>query len=667
MKQKFFKSPVLLAFLCALPSLVPGAILNSPRQIPFLTPQAAVASIDLNEDGIPDLIAGGDPTGFENGKISVMLGKGNGSFVPYREYTVGTRPNEFSSPYIEAIKTADLNNDGNTDVVVAHNGIRSIIGNASTLFITVLLGDGRGNLQAADAYRFFDGTDDNLVTAIDLADLNGDGFLDITLGLATRNLGKIYFMKNLGGTFQVMGPRPVIASVEGIGHGHFNNDLNTDIVVSSRQGMTVLYGNGNFLFPDGVILQDREDLGDLAARDFNGDGKTDLAVAEFLTPHIRVFLQGTKGFPTVPVLLNTSFDPDILRSTDFDHDGKTDLVAANGAAGGLQVFYGSENGSFTPFPAFSAAPAADIAFADFDQNGHADIAVGNYDFSSNLQVGILLNSPNSVRYYTDFDGDRKSDFTVYRPGSGTWWTFQSSNSAFQAVRFGLPDDRPVPGNYDGDNRADIAVYRDGVWFILQSSDSSFKAEYWGLAADVPVHGDYDNDGKTNVAVYRPSEGIWYIKNDTGFDAFRWGLTTDRPTPGDYDGDGKTDIAVFRPSDGVWYITRSSDGNFMSAQFGISEDKPVQADFDGDGMADIAVFRPSISYWFILQSSNGEVRYQRFGLPDDIPAPNDFDADNRSDIAVFRPADGTWYLLRSSNDSFGALKWGTSGDIPVRPQ
>jgi hypothetical protein len=94
---------------------------------------------------------------------------------------------------------------------------------------------------------------------------------------------------------------------------------------------------------------------------------------------------------------------------------------------------------------------------------------------------------------------------------------------------------------------------------------------WGLPDDVSVPGDYDGDGKSDLAVYRPPTGLWYLlKSSTSFSKYS---TT---VPGDYDGDGKTDMAVHRPANGVWYVLKSNSGFTTSTatQWGLPGDVPI---------------------------------------------------------------------------------------------
>ncbi len=101
-------------------------------------------------------------------------------------------------------------------------------------------------------------------------------------------------------------------------------------------------------------------------------------------------------------------------------------------------------------------------------------------------------------------------------------------------------------------------------------------------------GDWDGDGKADLSVYREgSQSTIYYRgsdnNPSGNITFvPWGTTGDKPVVGDFDGDGIQDAAVFRPSNKVWYIRRSSDNTVNYVNFGIASDKLVPADYDGDG-------------------------------------------------------------------------------------
>jgi glucose/arabinose dehydrogenase len=268
----------------------------------------------------------------------------------------------------------------------------------------------------------------------------------------------------------------------------------------------------------------------------------------------------------------------------------------------------------------------------------------------------------------DFDGDAKTDISVFRPQGGTWFISQSSNNAFRAAQFGLSTDAIAPEDYDGDNVTDIAVWRptNGTWYILRSSDNAFYGVQFGTNGDSPAAADYDGDAKADLAVFRPAGGFWYFlfSSNGQFTGAQFGSNGDIPVPGDYDGDGKYDLGVYRGSNGVWYLLNSSNGAVSATQFGLSSDFTAQGDFDGDGRTDISVFRPSNGTWYRLNSSNGAFIGIQFGTQGDRPAAGDYDGDGRDDVAVFRPNGGNWYILYSSNGQFVAGQFGQVGDLPV---
>ncbi|HQU82498.1 MAG TPA: FG-GAP-like repeat-containing protein [Pyrinomonadaceae bacterium] len=263
----------------------------------------------------------------------------------------------------------------------------------------------------------------------------------------------------------------------------------------------------------------------------------------------------------------------------------------------------------------------------------------------------------------DFDGDGKADSAVFR--GGNWYILQSLNNSLRSAAFGQTGDVIVPADYDGDGRTDTAVFRpaNATWYILRSSDGGFSAQQFGTSDSLPRPGDFDGDGKADIAVFYPVNGYWYIKQSQ-FGATRivnFGTNGDVPLIANFDGDNKDDIAVFRGATGTWYWLKSSDNSFNAAQFGANGDLPAIGDYDGDGKSDLSVYRPSSGTWYQQRSTSGFSAVS-FGISSDRPVAADYDGDGKTDVAVFR--NGNWYELQSSNNGFAAVSWGQSGDIAV---
>lgn len=267
----------------------------------------------------------------------------------------------------------------------------------------------------------------------------------------------------------------------------------------------------------------------------------------------------------------------------------------------------------------------------------------------------------------DFDGDGKTDLSVFRPSDNQnepdFYIQNSVNNSATSAAWGSVGDSPVTADYDGDGKTDYAIYRPSneTWFILRSADNSIFSARFGAATDKLIPADFDSDGKADIAVFR--SGVWYILNsfDGQIRAVQFGANGDLPVPSDFDGDDKTDIAVFRPSSGTWFVVRSSDNISTSLNFGQNGDKPTVGDYDGDRRADFVVFRPSNGTWYLQQSANGFSALP-FGQNGDQPLQADFDGDGKRDIAVNRH--GFWYYLRSSDSGFVARQFGANTDVPL---
>jgi hypothetical protein len=288
----------------------------------------SVAVGDLNGDGKPDLVvANVGPSGNEN--IGVLLGNGDGTFMPVVEYN-GPSP---GSPFVAV---GDFNGDGKLDVVT----IGRISGSLGTIdVVSIHLGKGDGTLAPAGNYPT--GASNPNPISIAVADLNGDGRLD--LAVANNNSDSIGVLLGRGdGTFQAAVDYPVGIAPYGIASGDFNGDGKLDLVASAGGGATVsvLIGNGDGTFQAPVNYPAGDGPWSVGVGDFNTDGKLDLIVADFGGVDgttVSLLLGNGDGTFQAPAPYIVGAVPTSVAVADLNSDGLLDVAVANAQSDNVSV------------------------------------------------------------------------------------------------------------------------------------------------------------------------------------------------------------------------------------------------------------------------------------------------------------------------------------------
>ena len=392
----------------------------------------------------------------------------------------------------------------------------------------------------------------------------------------------------------------------------------------------------------------------------NADGTNRQAITNTTTPVLHTFPNVSPDGTKIVYIRNSG--PNDVRIVTVNINGSNPVVwpqVANPnfpiwSPDGTKILYSSSGGA--TLEAFVANPDG-TSPTRLTINSATDVATDWY------RQPVQPSAPAMF----DFDGDGKTDVSLYRPSNNVWYLLRST-AGFTAYQFGAAGDKMVPADFTGDGKTDVAMYRPstGTWYILRSEDLTLNVAQFGISTDIPTPGDFDGDGKADMAVYRPdAQGTFYILGTSaGHSVVQFGLAGDKPTTADFDGDGKADVAVYRPSSGVWYRFNSSNGAFWAAQFGAAGDKIVPADYTGDGKTDLAVYRPSTGFWYVLRSENDTAYGAPFGIATDIPAAGDYDGDGKADLAVYRPdAQGLFYILGTSA-GFSVVPFGLAGDTPA---
>ncbi len=460
-----------------------------------------LAAADINSDGKLDLVA----TNGNDNTVSVLLGNGDGTFQTQKTFTTasgsaGQNPN--------GIVVADVNKDGKPDLVVScKNG-----------GISVLLGNGDGTFQAPLTFASAGGTPHGLA----VADVNRDGNLDVVVAADNATV----YLGNGNGTFNT----PVAFSApfaNSVAIRDINGDKNPDLVLSDPHDSTlwVLLGNGNGTFkaavghavdwfPDSVVLAD-----------FNNDGLLDFAVGNQSAPFLTTGLgNGNSTFRTGRNYGLAFTQSHGMTSADFNNDGNPDAVIARDD-GTLNVLLGGSHGVLgTPIVTSvgNGAHALDVAAADLNGDGRADLAALVTGGSINNQIAVFLGkgtgrfaapvlySPGNtsgaaVILLADVNSDGKPDILVSNVDGSLSVLLNKCNGTFGTASViagasGSNAAQLVSADFNLDSKQDIALANFGggvVDVLLGHGDGTFSSP---VTTSSPIHpGPWRSESLTRTA------------------------------------------------------------------------------------------------------------------------------------------------------------------------
>ena len=376
-KRRFLVGILSFLFTLAMSNAAEATVsFKSPETYPTGKAPMAAAVGDFNGDGKRDLVVAnlGNPQTGDGGSVSVLLGNGDGTFQSARDFAAGKNP--------FTIATADFNRDGKTDLVLIDSS-----------GVGILLGNGDGTFSSVTYLATVSGP-----LSLAVADFNADNALDLVV-VSESSLSVL--LSNGDGTFQAHVDYP--AGGPNVSVADINNDGRVDLITERPQGLgavltTVLLGNGDGAFQNGIVTNGFTIGSQLVLADFNLDGKPDVAMG-FINPLAKGTLimagngDGTfqKSSATLP-LYGTTY------AADFNGDGKPDLVIVDVSSGGVaSLFLGNGDGTFQSplsFPVGDAGPPSFVppwaaVAADFNQDNAPDLVVTN---SPGNNISVLLNT-----------------------------------------------------------------------------------------------------------------------------------------------------------------------------------------------------------------------------------------------------------------------------------
>ena len=289
-----------------------------------------------------------------------------------------------------------------------------------------------------------------------------------------------------------------------------------------------------------------------------------------------------------------------------------------------------------------------VYVANFNSN-----SVSAVDLETGTLTNLATGGANPYAFGVFITPVNTSLLGIYR--NGEWYFDEDANGRWSGCGAdgcfgpfgGVAGDLPVAGDWNGTGTSKIGVYRQGFWYVDFNNNGTWEGcdidgcsgLFGGLPKDLPVAGDWTGDGRTKIGIYRQGRwlldwngnGLWdgceQVDPDVCLGPFG-GQEMDIPVAGDWTGDGFAKIGVYRQ--GIWYLDLNGNGVWdgCGAAVGLDaclgpfgggpQDIPVVGDWKREGISRIGVYRNGI--WYLDMDGNGNWGGCATGGPDACLGP-----------------------------------------------
>jgi hypothetical protein len=585
---------------------------------------------DFNGDGRLDILTAGylsqdDPKIVVG--VAVMFSNGDGTF------SNGTITQTASSPYsVQFAVVGDFNQDGKLDVALAETAYSGQVFAKASRIVT-LFGNGDGTFShpvTTVSPHLFSSAVEPSHTFI-TADFNGDGYPDV----AVQTLNGIQVFLNRGnGAFQAGAYLAINSSTPllGLAAADMSGDGKVDIVgalggTSGSAFVALGNGNGSFQTPISSAFPGQ---GQIAVGDVNGDGVPDVVAAQLYSVAVA-FGKGNGAFNAASTF-SSGYVPENIALADLLGDGRLDIISGNFYSSSILLNEGT--GKFSDTPLYPSGEPGCVAVADFNGDGHPDVAMNQSNGSVTVAFGTgninavfsgyatsSLNQPGGCAAAGDFNNDGIQDLAMVSDYK-LYIDLGKGNGAFDAgqpIQIQPQTNGPIcVGDFNGDGKLDLAFATGAI--ALGNGDGTFQPEI--ILPILPEYGteycaaaDLNGDGITDLVLTNVDPGEIYVYLGNKAANFQYQVYSTNYGGGgqvaiaDFNGDGIPDIAASIDIE-ITTLLGNGEGAFtVGPAFTYPSGTLLQSsylmagDFDNNGTTDLAAAVPSTGYVAVL-SGNG---------------------------------------------------------------